>query len=58
MSRLKCEEKIDDTGFGKDFLNRAQRTQETPVNWTSSKLKYLLAKYTAIKLKRQITDWN
>lgn len=28
MSRLKCRGKIDDPGFGKDFLNRAQNTKE------------------------------
>jgi len=28
MSILKCRGKIDDPGFGKDFLNRAQNTKE------------------------------
>ena len=28
MSRLKCSGKMDDPGFGKDFLNRAQNTKE------------------------------
>lgn len=32
MSRLKCREKIDDPGFGKDFLNRAQNTKRNSVN--------------------------
>lgn len=45
MSRLKCREKIDDTGFGKDFLNRAQNTKEK-----LSKLNIIKIKIFACKI--------
>lgn len=52
MSILKCRGKIDDPGFGKDFLNRAQNTKEK-----LSKLNIIKIKIFALQNKL-LLNWK